>query len=35
MGEERFANGDLFRGHFMNGKPDGYGEYLWKDGSFY
>jgi hypothetical protein len=35
LGEEIFANGDKYVGCFKNGKPDGYGEYFWKNGSVY
>jgi hypothetical protein len=35
LGEEHFSNGDKYIGGFKNGKPEGYGEYYWKNGSFY
>lgn len=32
-GQEKFANGDVYIGNYMNGKPEGYGEYYWSNGS--
>jgi hypothetical protein len=34
-GTEKFANGDLYIGNYVNGKPEGYGEYFWVNGSFF
>ena len=28
-GKEYFANGDIYTGAYVNGKPEGYGEYNW------
>ena len=28
-GNEKFVNGDVYIGSYVNGKPEGYGEYLW------
>lgn len=30
-----YGNGDKYKGQFVNGLPEGYGEYHWKDGEFY
>lgn len=30
---EKFGNGDIYKGYYMNGKPEGEGEYFWSDGS--
>ena len=30
FGEEVFANGDVYRGNYCEGKPDGKGRYEWK-----
>ena len=30
-----YENGDIFKGEFVNGKREGYGECSWSDGSFY
>lgn len=35
MGKEVFVNGDTYEGHYLDGKPNGNGNYLWKDGSRY
>lgn len=35
QGEENYGNGDYYKGEFINGLPEGYGEYLWKDLSSY
>lgn len=34
-GTEKFANGDVFMGNYENGKPNGFGEYHWKNESSY
>lgn len=34
-GTEKFINGDYFVGNYVNGKPDGYGEYYWANGCQY
>jgi hypothetical protein len=34
-GTEKFITGDLYQGHYEDGKFHGFGEYFWKDGSFY
>ena len=28
-GHEKFSNGDVYIGNYVNGKPEGYGEYFW------
>ena len=28
-GNEKFINGDVYIGSYINVKPEGYGEYLW------
>jgi len=28
-GNEKFSNGDIYLGNYVNGKPEGYGEYFW------
>ena len=35
QGTEKFGNGDLYLGNYVNGKPDGYGEYYWSNGREY
>jgi hypothetical protein len=35
QGKEVFSNGDVYIGSYVDGKPDGYGEYYWKNGSIY
>lgn len=34
-GKEKYSNGDEYEGDYVNGKPDGVGEYRWNDGSVY
>ncbi len=34
-GTEKFSNGDIYIGNYVNGKPEGYGEYYWVNGSFF
>ena len=34
-GTEKFGNGDFYVGNYVNGKPDGYGEYYWSNGCQY
>ena len=34
-GTEKFGNGDFYVGNYVNGKPDGYGEYYWSTGCQY
>ncbi len=29
QGKEMFKNGDKYIGHYVNGRPEGSGEYLW------
>jgi hypothetical protein len=31
-GIEKFANGDIYKGRYVNGKPSSYGEYYWANG---
>lgn len=35
FGREKFANGDMYVGHYINGRPEGEGTYFWKDESIY
>lgn len=35
QGKEVFTNGDIYTGNYKDGKPDGYGEYTWKNGTIY
>ena len=35
QGTEKFVNGDYYVGNYVNGKPDGYGEYFWTNGCSY
>jgi hypothetical protein len=35
MGEEMFGNGDYYKGEYVNGLPEGFGEYVWTDKSRY
>lgn len=30
-----YANGDKYKGEFINGLPQGYGEYFWADGAMF
>ena len=32
-GKEKFINGDVYICSYANGKPEGYGDYLWANGS--
>lgn len=34
-GTDIFSNGDIYIGHYKDGKPDGYGQYIWSNGSSY
>ena len=34
-GEDTFANGDRYRGAYINGKPHGPGTYTWLNGAVY
>jgi hypothetical protein len=34
-GIEKFANGDIYKGLYSNGKPCGFGEYYWANGSYF
>lgn len=34
-GIENFPNGDVYKGHYIHGKPHGKGEYYWGNGSTY
>ena len=34
-GKEYFSNGDVYFGSYVNGKPEGEGEYHWANGSFF
>lgn len=33
QGEERFTNGDIYKGEFQNNRFDGFGTYNWKKDS--
>ena len=35
QGKETFANGDIYIGNYNEGKPEGYGEYIWANGAFF
>lgn len=35
FGFEKFANGCIYEGDFVNGKPEGVGKYRWPNGEFY
>ena len=34
-GEEIYSSGDSYKGQFQSNKPDGKGEYLWKNNNYY
>ena len=34
-GMEHFQIGDLYRGHYHEGKFDGFGQFFWKNGQYY
>lgn len=34
-GIEQFANGDIYQGNYLNGRPCGFGEYHWANGARY
>lgn len=35
QGEDTKANGDIFRGNFVDGKANGYGEFFWTNGDIF
>ena len=35
QGTEKFINGDIYKGSYENDRPSGYGEYYWKNKTYF